>query len=168
MSRWRRLFTPGDPVEPPSAASPPDELAAIRQQLDTVIHRVRSSSGRIPPAAVMRARDIGDEVAQLVRELDRRRRSGSSIDALVVATLESTVNDYLPTSVDSFLAVTDQGGIGGDAARRGAEDQLYSQLELLSSGMQELVDSVRSGTANPLDVQGRFLEAKFGKNDLRL
>jgi len=168
MSRWRRLLAPDNPGEPVSAASTPDELAAIRQQLDTVIRRVRSSSGRMPPAAVVRARDVGDEVAQLVRELERRRKIGASIDALVVVTLESTVNDYLPTTVESFLAVTDPGGLADDVVRRRAEDQLCSQLELLAHGVQELADSVRSGTADPLDVQGRFLEAKFGTDDLRL
>lgn len=168
MSRWRRLFSPNDPAEPASTAPPVDGFAAIRQQLDTVIRRVRSSSGRMPPEAVVRARDVGDAVAQLVRELERRRDSGASIDALVVVTLESTVNDYLPTSIESFLAVTDLMGLGDEAARRRAEDQLGAQLELLSIGVQELVDSVRSGAANPLDVHGRFLEAKFGKDDLSL
>ncbi len=168
MSRWRRLFAPDDVASPASAISAPDEFAAIRQQLVTVIRRVRSSSGRLPPAAVVRARDVGDAVAQLVRELERRRSIGASIDALVVATLESTVNDYLPTSVDSFLAVADLSTVGDDAGRRRAEDQLCAQLELLSNGVQELVESVRSGAANPLDVHGRFLETKFGKTDLSL
>ncbi len=168
MSRWRRLFAQDDLLDPAASASPPEDFAVISQQLDAVIGRIRSSSGRIPPAAVVCARDVGDAVAQLVRELDRRRTSGSPIDALVVVTLESTVTDYLPTSVESFLSVTNLVGLDDDATQHTAEVQLCTQVELLSKGMQDLLDSVRTGTANPLDVQGRFLQAKFGRDDLKL
>ena len=83
--------------------------------------------------------------------------------------VRATLTDYLPTTLDTFLALpkdfasTHLGRTGHTPAQ-----ELGEQLTLLEAGVVEYAQSIYAGDAQRLSNQGRFLQTKFGRSDLDL
>lgn len=139
----------------------------LRDALWTLVHQINASAGRLPMGAVPDLRDLID---QLLAVLDHLGRNGADdLDPHTLHTLRATVDDYLPSSLDSYLALPDHVLASHRSADgRSAAEELSEQIALLVTGVEELSDAVYRGDAQNLATQRRFLDARFGRTDLDL
>lgn len=160
LARWRSRPAPTPPPEQ-------DELEAVRGRLAHLVARVNAAADRLPEGVVPEARAICDVVRELLDH--EERTSHTSVAAAQRFSLAATVDDYLPSSLDSFLALPPAFlAQHRSAAGRTAGHELLAQLVLLHEAVRELADAVYSGDARRLSDQGRFLETKFSGSDLDL
>ena len=81
----------------------------------------------------------------------------------------SLLIDYLPTSIDTYLALPPQFLVSHrNAAGETPAEELVAQVTTLRGGLIELAQSVYAGDSERLSSQRRFLETKFTKSDLDL
>ena len=86
-----------------------------------------------------------------------------------MVTLAAVIRDYLPTSVDAYLALPpDVLASHRNADGEAPAEELRSQLSIMEKGVTELAQAIYSGDAQRLSIQGRFLDAKFASSDLDL
>lgn len=176
MSFWQGLFgreeprpqatTPQPPApaaqEPPRPASDPVE--ELERRLDDIVRRVKRAGGTMPEGGVPAARDVEDVLRPLLRYL----RSNPPTAAELIP-VQAMVTDYLPSTLDAFLALPPQFAAThrGRNGRTPAED-LLEQLRLLAEGATETATAIYAGDAQKLSDQGRFLATKFTRSDLDL
>lgn len=169
MKAVRRWF--GQNEAPQPARTPPaeDEVPALREKLRVLVRRVNAAAGRLPVGAVPEVRDIEDQLVELLGHAEQRSRTGSGFDTYAMVTLAATINDYLPTSIESYLALP-EAFLASHRNHQGQtpDEELLTQLELMENGVVELARAIYSGDAQRLSAQGRFLDAKFAKSDLDL
>ena len=155
------------PPQPLAEPAPADELAPLRTALrDTVVH-VNRSADRLPVGVVPRVRAIEDVLVEL---LDHEARTDwTSISAQARFSIGATITDYLPTSVNTYLALPPAyAATHRTPAGRAPDEELAEQLRLLDDAVRDLALAVYSGDAERLSTQGRFLDTKFAGSDLDL
>ena len=169
MSPVKRWFGRDRPAADPRPLPPPADVAGLRHSLNELIRRVNASAGRLPAGAVVDIRDMGDRLGQLLDHEDRMGGPGAGAETYEMITLASVIRDYLPTSVEAYLALPPE----FLASHRNPEgetpaEELRSQLSIMEKGVTELAQAIYSGDAQRLSIQGRFLDAKFSSSDLDL
>lgn len=152
----------------PTAAVPPepdpsDSPAALRQNLAQLIRFINRSAGRLPGVAVVRARRVTDLLQAIIDTSDAR-----PLEIHALLSLKGIVNDYLPTTLRSFLAVDERTVDTGHPAGRSPTRQLVEQLDILHTSAERVLGAVRSQDSDALVTQGNFLQAKFGDSELDL
>lgn len=165
---WAGLFGRPDPGPPPQPApdpprgpAGPDRLAA---ELDAIVDRVNRAGGRMPEGAVVAVREIADLLRPLLGYLQVNPASETEM-----IQVRAIVQDYLPTSVDTFLALP----AGFTATHRNRQgrtpgEELLDQLVLLIDATAECATAVYAGDAQALTNQGRFLRDRFQRSELDL
>lgn len=148
---WLRRETGLVPV--PAEAPPDDTPEALRAELASLIRFVNARSGRLPPSAVVTAREITDVLAELLGE-------NTTPDIRTRVAVAGIVTDHLPTTLDAFLRV-------GDTAN-GPAGSLLDQLESLLDEVISLQDAERDRATDALRTQETFLRTKFSNSDLDL
>ena len=142
---WLRRETGLAPV---LADAPPDDTPeALRAELASLIRFVNARSGRLPPSAVVTAREITDVLAELLGE-------GEAPDIRTRVAVAGIVTDHLPTTLDAFLRV-------GDTANGSLLDSLLDEVISLQ-------DAERGRATDALRAQETFLRTKFSNSDLDL
>ncbi|WP_329054461.1 hypothetical protein OG738_14880 [Amycolatopsis sp. NBC_01488] len=145
---WLRRETALFPL---SAEAPPDDTPeALRDGLAALIRSVNARSGRLPPSAVVTAREITDVLAELLDV-------GRTPDIHTRVAVAGIVTDHLPTTLDAFLRVGDS-----------ASGSLLGQLESLLDEVISLHEAEHGRAADALRTQESFLRAKFSNSDLDL
>ena len=152
----RRATAPSAPVPPET--DPADSPEALRQNLAELIRFINRSAGRLPGVAVVRARRVTDLLQAIIDTSDAR-----PLEIHALLSLKGIVNDYLPTTLRSFLAVDERTVDTGNPTRL-----LVEQLDILHTSAERVLGAVRSQDADALVTQGNFLQAKFGGSDLDL
>ncbi|GLY35638.1 hypothetical protein Amsp01_016620 [Amycolatopsis sp. NBRC 101858] len=142
---WLRRETGLVPV--PAEAPPDDTPEALRAELASLIRFVNARSSRLPPSAVVTAREITDVLAELVGE-------NATPDIRTRVAVAGIVTDHLPTTLEAFLRA-------GDTASG-------SLLESLLDEAISLQDAERGRAADALRTQETFLRTKFSNSDLDL
>ena len=161
---WLRR-EPRPPV--PAAPSAADEVAALRASLRATVQRVNRAADRLPVGVVPQVRAIEDALRELLDHL--AATAGSATSAQERYTLAATVTDYLPTSVDTYLALPPTfADTHRTPAGLTAGDELLEQLVLLEGAVRDLALAVYSGDAQRLSTQGRFLASRFATSELDL
>jgi hypothetical protein len=153
----------------PAGAGPPGEVAELRTALRALIRRVNAAAGRLPMGAVPEVRDVEDLLTEMLDYEERVVGSGAGIDVYEMTTITAVVHDYLPTSIDAYLALPRSflsSHRNADGETPGEE--LLSQLRILRKGVADLAQAIYAGDAPRLSAQGRFLDAKFSSSDLDL
>jgi hypothetical protein len=117
------------------------------------------SRDRLPAELHVKVTAIRQQILELLPDVERFPLG--SRDLFVV---QRTATDYLPTSIDAFLALphsyaTSNPLLGG----RTALQVLGDQLELLGRKMDEIGDALRQADSERLLAHGRFLEESFGR-----
>lgn len=145
----------------------PDEMAALRERLRALVARINAAADQLPVGVVPEARAVCDVVRELLDH--EERTSHTSVAAAQRISLEATVDDYLPGSLEAYLALP----ASFTAQHRNATDhtpgeELLAQLVLLHEAVRDLAEAVYSGDARRLSDQGRFLNAKFARSELDL
>jgi hypothetical protein len=170
VSPVKRWFGRDRPAARPAAPLPPPAGAAeLRTALGELMTRVKASSGHLPTEAVVGIRDIGDRLGQLLDHEERTGGSGSGPGSYELVTVAAVIRDYLPTSIDAYLALPPD-FLDSHRSPEGETpaEELSTQLLVMEKGVTELAQAIYSGDAQRLSVQGRFLEAKFSSSDLDL
>jgi hypothetical protein len=142
---WLRRETGLVPV--PAEAPPDDTPEALRAGLAALIRSVNARSGRLPPAAVVTAREITDVLAELVGE-------SATPDIHTRVTVAGIVTDHLPTTLEAVL--------------RAGSTASGPLLESLLDEVISLQDAERGRAADALRTQEAFLRTKFSNSDLDL
>ena len=162
MRSWLRRVR--DTAVPRPTAPDVDSPAGLADTLDHLVDRINRSSGRLPISAVVAALDVTDIVDQL---LDTTRDDDVP-DVEVILAVRGIVRDYLPTTLDRFLAldpsVVDQPLTSGRTPR----EQLDEQLVQLAGAAADVLAATRARDADRLVSQGNFLRTKFSRSDLDL
>lgn len=168
---WSGLFGragPDPPPDPapapapaPSGPASPQRLAA---ELEAIVGRVNRAGGRMPEGAVVAVRETED----LLRPLLGYLQVNPATEAEMIQ-VRAIVQDYLPTSVDTFLALP----VGFAASHRNRQgrtpaEELLDQLVLLIDATAECATAVYAGDAQALTNQGRFLRDRFQRSELDL
>lgn len=156
-----------DGPDPDHPATPADEVAQLRERLRDLVARTNRAADRLPMGVVPQVRAIEDVLVELLDHA--AATTGSSISAAERYSLAATIDDYLPGSVDAFLALPAAFAAthrNADGKRPG--DELLEQLVLLEQAVRDLAIAVYSGDAERLSTQGRFLDTKFSQSDLDL
>ena len=160
----RREVRAASPVVPPTAV---DEVAALRSALRALVQRVNRAADRLPVGVVPQVRAIEDALRELLDHV--AATAGSATSAQERFTLAATVNDYLPTSIDAYLALPPAFAESHRTpAGRSPGEELLEQLILLESAVRDLALAIYSGDAERLSTQGRFLDSRFATSELDL
>jgi hypothetical protein len=129
-------------------------VSDLDRQLREVLRHARAG-GRLAPEAASLLSHIGEHLdALLVRALTE------GVDPDVEHLVRASVTDYLPDTLDPFLALADP---GVPVAGHSAADELADQLGGLERALARALErSSRQEPAARLLVQGEFLRSKFG------
>jgi hypothetical protein len=78
--------------------------------------------------------------------------------------VRQTANDYLPRTIDAYLALPPgQGELSVDASGKTALQELKEQLDLLDSKLDEIAEDLQRQNLDRLLANRRFLEDRFGR-----
>jgi len=146
------LFAPAR--RPPELVSGVDSRA-VERSLEQVRIRVR---GRVPVDVAARVRHITTAISEALPHSESLPPGSRAR-----FTLAKTATDYLPSTIDAYLALP----------RRYAEQEIVAdgktpatllceQLDVLSREMDRLVGSIRQAHTDQLVTNGRFLSDRFG------
>lgn len=155
--------------EEPSAPSPlpvPDEgdgPQALRRSMEDVIAFINRNSGRLPGVAVVNARWLIDTLRETIDTSEVR-----PLDVYAVLAVKGTLNDYLPTTLTSYLAVDTALLDTPRASGRTPSQSLLEQLDALQTSASATLVAARDQDADALMTQGAFLRTKFTGSDLDL
>lgn len=151
-------------VPPPGAARGDSEPADLGRQLTGIVHRVNRGGGSMPEGGVPGVHAVVDALRPLLVYLE----SNPPTEAELIP-IRAIVTDYLPTTVDRFLALPREfAATHRNPQGRTPAEELLEQLELLRTATDEYATAIYAGDAQELSDQGRFLQAKFLRSDLTL
>ncbi len=154
----------GEPTAPPPA--PPTELTFVErvtQSFEELRWRLRASGSRLPVEVLPRFGQIEDVVLPLLAHV---ARNAPSVEEEIA--VQALLVDYLPTTVNRFLALNPQFVDERRADGRSSVDDLVDQLVALHAAARDLSRAIALHDAADLEAQGRFLRAKFDRSGLAL
>ena len=128
----------------------------IRQQLDRAY---QMTHGRLPVDAQSKVAEIRMEILALLPQAEKF--PPGSPDLYVLRRMAA---DYLPTTIESYLALPPS-----YAAERVIADGktplqiMHEQLDLLDARMDEITEAVHRRDSDRLLANGLFLEERFGR-----
>jgi hypothetical protein len=165
MTGWLRRLARDAPPEPgpPPADDPDDKPEALLRKQWQAVQTVNRSAGRLPSEAVVLARGVLDIVRQVVQTSHDRE-----LDIRAVILVRGVLDDYLPTTLNGYLALDpDLVDVAGPSGRTPRES-LIEQLVTLENSALDLLEATRGRDVDALLSQGNFLGTKFSRSDLDL
>jgi hypothetical protein len=149
------------PVDP--EVDPTDSPDALRRELFSLNRFINQNSGRLPGAAVVRARQLTDTLREIVETSQVR-----PLDIYAVVSVKGTLNDYLPTTLRRFLALDPELHDTADRSGRTPVQSLLEQLDALQNSADLVLEAAQNQDVDALLSQGNFLRTKFAGSDLDL
>jgi hypothetical protein len=167
MTWFRRVLAP---PAPPAPAPPPaepepdgDDPATLRSQLVGLNRFLNQNSGRLPGESVVTARRVTDVLREVIDTSEIR-----PLDIYAVISVKAMLQDYLPTTLRSFLALDEAQLAVARPSGRTPIQSLQEQLEALLEAAASLLSAAQAQDADALLSQGSFLRTKFSRSDLDL
>lgn len=163
------LFRKGSAHDDAPAASPllaqddGDSAEVLRRTLEDVIAFINRNAGRLPGVAVVSARRVTDTLRETIDS-----NEVSPLDVYAVLAVRSTLNDYLPNTLRSYLAVDTALLETPRGSGRTPSQSLLEQLDALEMSTSVTLVAARGQNADALMTQGSFLRTKFSGSDLDL
>lgn len=161
---WLRRKLGADPPRPstpaPAAQDDPEQL---RERIAEVVRQINRNSGEMPGAAVVRARRLTDTLLEIVDTAAIR-----PLDVYAVMSVRNTLHDYLPTSLQRYLAVPEGARHVARATGATPVESLLAQLEALQVSASSVLVAAQNQDVDALMTQGAFLATKFSGSDLDL
>ncbi len=143
----------GRGLEGPSSLQ---EALGLAGELKGLSDKMSYKSAHLP-------RDVNvawDRVRELLKAiLTRPEQLASSAHQLF--TVSRSIRDYVPSSIDAFLALPADYRARRVRSGRTAEEELLFQMTLLGDELTRVREAVYAGDAKALADHGRFLEDKF-------
>ena len=169
MTWFRKLLPP--PAAPAPAPEPPaadphtdgDDPATLRSNLAQLNRFINQNSGRLPGESVVTARRVTDVLREVVDTSEIR-----PLDIYAVISVKGILQDYLPTTLRSFLALDQAQLTVPRPSGRTPVQSLHEQLEALLDAATSLLFATQAQDADALLSQGSFLRTKFSGSDLDL
>lgn len=162
MRSWFRRVQ--DAAAPHRIGPAPDSPTGLAVALDKLVDKINRSGGRLPVAALVVALDVTDIVDKLLEST----RDDEVPDIEVILAVRGIVEDYLPTTLDRYLALDSVTADQVTANGTSPGDQVVEQLQALASAAGDVLAATRRRDADDLVTQGYFLRTKFTRSDLDL
>lgn len=163
MTWFRRLHADPPTPAPPAQPDEDDSPDALRRRLWGLVQFINRSAGKLPVEAVVIARQATDTVREVIETSDDHE-----LDIYAVVQINGIVNDYLPTTLRTYLnldpELTERVGPSGRTPRAA----LREQLESLVAAAEEMLHATQAHDVDALFSQGNFLRTKFTRSDLDL
>lgn len=132
--------------------------SALLEELERIIRQV---GRRLPKEALARLHGLRDTLAELLPRL-----TGSPIFSQEAHSLERTVRDYLPATLENYLRLPPMFARAHVLEHgKTAQAMLLEQLGLLNERMSAMLADALAQDARRLADNGRFLEQKFRPQD---
>lgn len=166
MMAWFRRAVPdrSDRSRPAPTGAPGGETPpALHTSLSDVVAVINARAGHLPVEAVVRSRRLTDTLGEIVDTSAVR-----PLDVYAVIAVRSTLDDYLPTTLQSYLAVDPERREVRSGSGLSPTDSLLQQIDILQTSASATLLAAREQDANALMTQGSFLETKFSRSDLDL
>jgi hypothetical protein len=167
MTWFRKLLPPpAAPVPEPSPAPPEadgDDPATLRAELAQLNRFVNQNSGRLPGESVVTARRVTDVLREVLDTSEIR-----PLDIYALISVKGILQDYLPTTLRSFLALDEAQLRVPRPSGRTPVQSLQEQLEALLDAATSVLVAAHAQDADALLSQGSFLRTKFSGSDLDL
>ena len=170
MTWFRKLLpppaAPAPASEPPAATEPPadgDDPATLRSNVTQLNRFINQNSGRLPGESVVTARRVTDVLREVIDTSEVR-----PLDIYAVISVKGILQDYLPTTLRSFLALDQAQLTVPRPSGRTPVQSLHEQLEALLDAATSLLFATQAQDADALLSQGSFLRTKFSGSDLDL
>lgn len=164
MGLLSRLFEPDQQSAAPVVSAGPqvydDSVSELKKQTQALVLEVNRSAGDLPPIAVVLARAVTDTVDDVLGspEVDR-------LDIGVRVAIHAILTDYLPGSLRSYIGAV---RVADGPEVTTATSAIVEQLTTLRASVAELAAASNQRDLQALQVQGRFLQDKFGGSELDL
>lgn len=165
MGLFRRVRT-HDAAVAPSSLPLPDEGVnpqVLRRSMEDVIAFINSNAGRLSGVAVVNAQRITDTLRETIDTSEVR-----PLDVYAYLAVQGVLNDYLPTTLKSYLAVDSALLDKPRGSGRTPRQSLLEQLDALQTSAAATLAAARNQDADMLMTQGSFLGTKFSGSDLDL
>jgi hypothetical protein len=160
MTRFRRSREA--PVQP-SGPDPDDTPAVLLWRLHELIVFINQSAGHLPRESVVAARRVTDTVREIIETAD-----GDVLDIYAVMSVKGIVNDYLPTTLRSYLVLDSDLVDVPRPSGRTPKESLLEQIDSLWLAAADVLVAAQARDADELVSQGNFLRTKFTRSDLDL
>lgn len=148
---------------PPAEAEPDDSPAALRRAVSQLVAFINQNAGRLPGESVVAARQVTDTVRDVIDTSD-----DGELDVYAIISVKGIVNDYLPTTLRTYLALDPQVLDVRRPTGRTPKESLLDQITSLWAGAADVLAAAQAKDADALVSQGSFLQTKFTGSDLDL
>lgn len=161
---WLRRKLGADPPRP-SAPDPvaEDSPERLRERIAEMVRLINRNAGELPAAAVVRARLLTDTLGEIVDTTAIR-----PLDIYAVISVRNTLHDYLPTTVQRYLAVPAEAREVTRSSGGSPSESLLAQLDALGVSASSVLVASQNQDVDALMTQGSFLATKFSGSDLDL
>jgi hypothetical protein len=160
MALFRRpQARPAPPAQPESDDSPD----ALRRALSQLVAFINQNAGKLPGESVVAARRVTDAVRDVIDTSD-----DGELDVYAIISVKGIVNDYLPTTLRTYLALDPQVVTVRRPTGRTPKESLLDQITSLWAGAADVLTAAQAKDADALVSQGNFLQTKFTGSDLDL
>lgn len=153
--RGRRL---GPPTAGPMMPGPPRPVVPPRQEARKVLPEMsRLAANRLPPSVQMKVGQIRRKV-EAILQYSAQFPVGS--EELYV--VEHTATDYLPKTLEAYLRLPPAAhNQAVEPGGRTAWEELWAQLNLMESKLDEVAQQLQRANADQLLANGKFLQERF-------
>jgi hypothetical protein len=148
---------------PAAEAAPDDSPDALRSALSQLVAFINQNAGKLPGESVVAARQVTDAVRDVIDTSD-----DGGLDVYAIISVKGIVNDYLPTTLRTYLALDPHLVDVRRPTGRTPKESLLDQLISLRAGAADVLTAARAKDADALVSQGNFLQTKFTGSDLDL
>lgn len=148
---------------PAAEAEPDDSPEALRRAVSQLVAFINQNAGKLPGESVVAARRVTDTVRDVIDTSD-----DGELDVYAIISVKGIVNDYLPTTLRTFLALDPQVVDVRRPTGRTPRESLLDQIISLWAGAADVLTAAQAKDADALVSQGNFLQTKFTGSDLDL
>jgi hypothetical protein len=148
---------------PPAETEPDDSPDALRRALTQLVAFINQNAGKLPGESVVAARQVTDTVRDVIDT-----SNDGELDVYAIISVKGIVNDYLPTTLRTYLALDPQVVDVRRPTGRTPKESLLDQIISLWAGAADVLTAAQAKDADALVSQGNFLQTKFTGSDLDL
>jgi hypothetical protein len=160
---FRRGREPDHEGPAPSPLQDDDSPATLRQRLFDLNRYINANAGKLPVGSVVTARQVTDTLREVIDTSDVR-----PLDIYAVVSVKGILNDYLPTTLQRFLALDPNILEVPRPSGRTPAESLHEQIDSLWDAAANVLEAAKAQDADALLTQGNFLRTKFAGSDLDL
>lgn len=158
------LVAPPEKVDFTGALGSGTDLRKLKEDLAALDRSLLPNRARLGQDACTKVDTITGLLSDILERGDALSGSPQHLNVL-----ESTIRDYLPTSLETYLNLPRTYAMSSrQAGKKSAQEELLGHLDILAREAGKILDAVVENDSSALANQGRFLEDKFRTSSLDL